>query len=125
MATVGGGLIHADPAQDPPPALMVLNSYVELSSSRGIRELLVKDLFLDYYESALEPGELLTKLIVPPAPKGARLSTLSSYRAQKTITPPYRWLLWLEWITVSAKTSGLPLGQWLRHRSEPLLLKIR
>ena len=72
MATVGGGLIHADPAQDPPPALMVLNSYVELSSSRGIRELPVKDLFLDYYESALEPGELLTKLVVPPAPEGTK-----------------------------------------------------
>ncbi len=72
MATVGGGLTHADPAQDPPPSLMVLNSYVVLSSSRGSRELPVKDLFLDYYESALEPGELLTKLVVPHAPEGAK-----------------------------------------------------
>ena len=59
MATVGGGLTHADPAQDPPPTLMVLDAHVVLTSSRGTRELPVNDLFLDYYESALEPGELL------------------------------------------------------------------
>ncbi len=72
VATVGGGLIHADPAQDPPPSLMVLNAYVVLTSSGGTRELPVKDLFHDYYESALEPGELLTELVVPQAPEGAK-----------------------------------------------------
>lgn len=72
MATVGGGLTHADPAQDPPPTLMVLDAHVVLTSSRGTRELPVNDLFVDYYESALEPGELLTELVVPQAPQGAK-----------------------------------------------------
>ncbi|MCH8940644.1 MAG: xanthine dehydrogenase family protein subunit M [Chloroflexi bacterium] len=72
MATVGGGLTHADPAQDPPPSLMVLDAHVVLTSSKGTRELPVKDLFVDYYESALEPGELLTELVVPQSPKGAK-----------------------------------------------------
>ena len=72
MATVGGGLTHADPAQDPPPSLMVLDAHVVLTSSRGPRELSVDDLFLDYYESALEPGELLTELVVPQAALGAK-----------------------------------------------------
>ncbi|MQG76452.1 MAG: xanthine dehydrogenase family protein subunit M [SAR202 cluster bacterium] len=72
MATVGGGLTHADPAQDPPPSLMVLDAHVVLTSSKGTRELPVSDLFVDYYESALEPGELLTELVVPQSPKGAK-----------------------------------------------------
>ena len=72
MATVGGGLTHADPAQDPPPSLMVLDAHVVLTSFKGTRELPVKDLFVDYYESALEPGELLTELVVPQSPKGAK-----------------------------------------------------
>ena len=72
MATVGGGLTHADPAQDPPPALMALGARVVLASSSGKRELPVEDLFIDYYETALEPGELLTEVIVPAQPQGAR-----------------------------------------------------
>lgn len=72
MATVGGGLTHADPAQDPPPALMALGARVVLASSGGTRELPVEDLFVDYYETALEPGELLTEVIVPAQPSDAR-----------------------------------------------------
>jgi carbon-monoxide dehydrogenase medium subunit len=72
MATVGGGLTHADPAQDPPPALMALGARVTLASSGGTREVPVEDLFVDYYETALEPGELLTEVIVPAQPPDAR-----------------------------------------------------
>ncbi len=72
MATVGGGLTHADPAQDPPPALMALGARVVLASSGGTRELPVEDLFVDYYETALQPGELLTEVIVPAQSSDAR-----------------------------------------------------
>ena len=72
MATVGGGLTHADPAQDPPPALMALGARAVLASSGGTRELPVEDLFVDYYETALQPGELLTEVIVPAQPPDAR-----------------------------------------------------
>ena len=65
MATVGGGLAHADPAQDPPPALMILGARVRLVSERGERMLPVGDLFRDYYETAIEFDEILTELIVP------------------------------------------------------------
>ena len=72
MATVGGGLTHADPAQDPPPALMTLGARAVLASPGGTRELPVEDLFVDYYETALQPGELLTEVIVPAQPSDAR-----------------------------------------------------
>jgi carbon-monoxide dehydrogenase medium subunit len=72
VATVGGGLAHADPAQDPPPGLIVLDAKVKLQSKTGERVLPINELFTDYYETAIEPGELLTEVIVPAAPAGAK-----------------------------------------------------
>ena len=72
MATVGGGLTHADPAQDPPPALIALGARVVLASSGGTRELAIEDIFVDYYETALAQGEILTEVVVPAQPQGAR-----------------------------------------------------
>ena len=72
VATVGGGLAHADPAQDPPPGLIALDAKVRLVSRGGERTVPVDELFLDYYETSIRPGELLTEVIVPPQPAGAR-----------------------------------------------------
>ncbi len=71
MATVGGGLAHADPAQDPPPALMILGDRVRLVSESGERVLPVGELFQDYYETAIEPDEVLTDVIVPESDQSA------------------------------------------------------
>ena len=65
IATVGGGLAHADPAQDPPPALIVSGVKVRLASVRGERLLPVEDLFSDYYETAIRHDEIIAELIVP------------------------------------------------------------
>ena len=73
MATVGGALAHADPNQDPPVTLIVLGARVEIRGAGGRRELPVDEFFRDYYESALEPGEVVTGVVVPrlPATSGA------------------------------------------------------
>ena len=65
MATVGGGLVHADPNLDPPPGLIALGAVVTLASSSGERAIPVEDLFLDYYETSLHPGEIVTRVDVP------------------------------------------------------------
>jgi len=70
-ATVGGGLAHADPAQDPPAALIALNARVRIVSRRGERTLPVAALFVDYYETALTPGEAITEVTVPRQPADA------------------------------------------------------
>ena len=72
VATVGGGLAHADPAQDPPPGLMVLGASVRLKSLRGERTVLVEELFSDYFETAIQPDEVLAELVVPLPSPGAR-----------------------------------------------------
>lgn len=71
-ATVGGGLAHGDPAQDPPAALLALDARVRLSSAAGSRTVPLHDFYRDYYETVLQPGELLTELEVPMPPAGAR-----------------------------------------------------
>ncbi len=67
MATIGGGLAHADPNQDPPAALIALNARVGIASKTGRREVAVEDLFQGYYETSLEPGEIITGVVVPRA----------------------------------------------------------
>jgi carbon-monoxide dehydrogenase medium subunit len=73
VATVGGGLAHADPAQDPPPALMVLGASVKIiKKGGGERTVPVTELFTDYYETVIQPGELLSEVIVPVQPSNAK-----------------------------------------------------
>ena len=78
MATVGGGLAHGDPNQDPPPALIALGASAILSSAPdgngnngGQRILPVEELFLDYFDTDVRPGEIITGLVIPPAPAGS------------------------------------------------------
>lgn len=68
VATVGGGLAHGDPNQDPPPSLLALEARVRLVSAQGTREVPLTAFFRDYYETALEPQELLAEVLVPPLP---------------------------------------------------------
>ncbi len=68
MATIGGALAHADPNQDPPVTLLALGARVEIRGARGHRELPLEEFFRDYYETALEPGELVTAVSVPLLP---------------------------------------------------------
>lgn len=65
--TIGGNLCHADPTADPPAALIALGAAVEIASIEGRRTIPVEELFADYMETILQPGELLTAVVLPPA----------------------------------------------------------
>ena len=73
--TVGGSVAHADPAAELPAVLLTLGARVRLtrrardgeSGSRVERTLDLGDFFLGPFFSALEPGELLTAIEVPPS----------------------------------------------------------
>ena len=71
MATLGGALAHADPNQDPPVTLLALGARVQIRGAGGQRELAIGELFRDYYESALAPGEIITGVTVPVPPAGS------------------------------------------------------
>ena len=76
VATVGGGIAHADPAQDPPPGLIALNASVKLVSKGGERTIPITGVFRDYYETSIEPGELITEVIVPTPSAAAKTAYL-------------------------------------------------
>jgi carbon-monoxide dehydrogenase medium subunit len=71
MATIGGGLVNGDPAQDPPPSLIALGASAVLTSRNGERTVPIEKLFIDYYETDVQPGEVLTSVLVPKAPVGS------------------------------------------------------
>ena len=66
MGTVGGNLAGGDPLTDPGSSLIALDAEVVLTSKQGSRTLRLDEFFLDYYQTALQPGELLTEIRVPP-----------------------------------------------------------
>ena len=66
MGTVGGNLAAGDPLTDPGASLIALDAEVVLTSSQGPRALRLDEFFIDYYQTALRPGELLTEIHVPP-----------------------------------------------------------
>ena len=70
VATVGGAVAPADPNQDPLPTLLALDARVRLRSQREDREVAIGDFFTGYYETVIEPDELLTSVIIPPQPGG-------------------------------------------------------
>ena len=66
MATIGGNLAHGDHQSDPPTALVALDASLELMRRNGTRQMKLSEFLLGTYETALEPGELVSALIVPP-----------------------------------------------------------
>ena len=66
--TIGGSLAHADPAADLPMALVALGGSVELQGPGGTRTVTADDFFTGYFETALEPDEMLTAVRVPSRP---------------------------------------------------------
>jgi CO/xanthine dehydrogenase FAD-binding subunit len=63
--TIGGNLCNASPAADGVPALLVLDAEVELSSLAGTRRMALSDFLLGPRQTALQPGEVLSAVIVP------------------------------------------------------------
>jgi carbon-monoxide dehydrogenase medium subunit len=68
MGTLGGSVAHADPAADYPAALQALEAKIVLLSSSGTRTVSTKDFFVDTFTTAIEPGEIVSEIIVPLEP---------------------------------------------------------
>ena len=67
-ASVGGNLAHADYRLDPPPPLLVLDAQVSAFGPNGLRTIPLKRFFRGMYETALEPGEILSEVFIPQLP---------------------------------------------------------
>ena len=76
VATVGGGIAHADPNQDPPPTLIALGATVKVNSADGSRLIPLEEFFTDYYETVLKPEEIITEVLVPRVPPNSGVAFL-------------------------------------------------
>ncbi len=63
--TIGGSLAHADPAADWPAAMLALEAEFEIAGRNGKRSVAARDFFLDLFQTALKPGEILAAIRVP------------------------------------------------------------
>lgn len=71
-ATVGGNVCEADYASDPPGLLVALDATARIQGPAGSREVPVRDLITDFYETSLAPNEVVTDVRVPLLQPGAR-----------------------------------------------------
>lgn len=70
MGTLGGNLCNGSPASDTAPALLALDAQLVVLGPRGERRLPVEEFFLGPGQTALQPDELLTAVLLPRAQAG-------------------------------------------------------
>ncbi|MCI0546397.1 MAG: xanthine dehydrogenase family protein subunit M [Candidatus Rokubacteria bacterium] len=71
-ATLGGNLAYAEAASDVTPALLCLEAQVSVAGESGERQVPIGEFFRGFYETALEPGEVVTGVRLPRLIEGAR-----------------------------------------------------
>ena len=65
LATVGGNIAHADPANDHPATLLAYGAEVVALGPEGTRTINIDDFFTDLFENALADDEILTEIRIP------------------------------------------------------------
>lgn len=63
--TLGGSIAHADPAAEFPAMALATGAELELASRQGSRRVPADDFFIDLFDTAIAPGELLVAIHVP------------------------------------------------------------
>ena len=64
--TIGGNVCSNDPTNHLPPLLVAIGATMTIAGAEGERNVPAADFFLGVYMTAAGPGELLTKISVPP-----------------------------------------------------------
>jgi CO/xanthine dehydrogenase FAD-binding subunit len=64
--TFGGSVAHADPAAEFPMITMLLDAEMKIASAGGAKTIKAQDFFVSYLTTALQDGEILTEIQIPP-----------------------------------------------------------
>lgn len=81
--TLVGNLCNASPAADGVPPLLALDAEVEISSAaHGTRRLALAQFIQGVRQTALQPGEMVTAILIPPVPS-AMTSAFSKLGSRK------------------------------------------
>jgi carbon-monoxide dehydrogenase medium subunit len=63
--TIGGSLVHGDPASDLPAVMMVCEATLTAQGPGGQRTIAATELFQNYMETAVSPDEVVTEIRLP------------------------------------------------------------
>lgn len=99
MGTIGGSIAFADPGLDYPPALVAVDAEVLIAGIAGERRVPAKDFFVDWYTTALKPGEMVAGVLLPADAGGHGL-----YLKHARVVGDYA--------TVSVAICATAAGQW-------------
>ena len=64
--TIGGNVCSNDPTNHLPPLMVAIGAQMTIVGPSGERTVQAEDFFLGVYMTAVGPGELLTKITIPP-----------------------------------------------------------
>jgi len=70
--TIGGSVSLADPAAEFPAMTLAMDAELEIASRDGMRRVPADEFFIDLFQTAIEPGELLVAIHVPVIRPGHR-----------------------------------------------------
>ena len=76
VGTLAGNLCFAEPHSDPAALLLLYGAEAVVEGASGQRRIPIAELQTGPYETALEPGEVMTAVRIPPLPEGARAAYL-------------------------------------------------
>ncbi|MFA9459935.1 FAD binding domain-containing protein [Thiohalorhabdus sp. Cl-TMA] len=68
--TIGGDIVHGDPGNDHPAAMLALQAHLLLVGPDGEREVPADDFFIGTYMTAMEEGEILREIRIPAMEAG-------------------------------------------------------
>ncbi len=86
--TLCGSIAHSDPAGDMPAIVLALKAEIVAQGANGKRTIAANDFFVDTFETALQPGELLTEIrfAIPPAHTGTSYMKLENKASHYAVT---------------------------------------
>jgi carbon-monoxide dehydrogenase medium subunit len=71
LGTIGGSVVHADPASDMPAVLLALGATLQVRSPSGEREAKLADVLVGPFTTSLGAQELVTDIVVPEPEAGS------------------------------------------------------
>jgi aerobic carbon-monoxide dehydrogenase medium subunit len=78
LGTIGGSIAHSDPAADMPGIVLALKADILAQGPNGVRTIKADDFFMDLFQTALQPDEVITEIrfAKPPAHTGSAYTKL-------------------------------------------------
>ncbi len=86
--TLGGSIAHSDPAGDMPAIVLALKAEIITQRPNGKRAIAADDFFVDTFETALQPDELLTEIrfSIPPTRTGSAYMKFENKASHYAVT---------------------------------------